>query len=78
MNDNLYLQCLQLCSGHFLCANYPNNWEDLTEKEQEEFVLDNVWQPFENYDANYVMSCIDNAAQVTQQFIEDQNNGKNV
>ena len=76
MNDKLYLDCLILCSGHYLCSNYPDNWEDLNYKAQLEFVEDNLWQPMENEDPEYVMQCIDNAATCTQQFIENLNKGK--
>ena len=69
MNDNLYFQCLQLCSGHYLCANYPDNWENLTEEAQLEFVSDNLWQPMENEEPQYVIGYIENAAQVTYEFI---------
>ena len=71
MNDKLYFQCLQLCSGHYLSANLPNNWYDLTEKQQNEFLNENNWEPFENYPPEYVWGCIESAAKVTQQFIED-------
>ena len=77
MNDNLYEQCLQLCSGHYLCSNYPDNWNDLTEDAQLEFVEDNLWQPMENEDPEYVMQCIENAAKATQFFIEDLNKKEN-
>ena len=71
MNDKLYQQCLELASGHYLCANYPNNWEDLTEEAQLEFVSDNLWQPMENEEPEYVMQCIENAATCTYQFIKE-------
>lgn len=71
MNDKLYFKCLQLCSGHYLSANIPSNWYDLTEKQQNEFLNENNWEPFENYDSSFVMGCIESAAKVTQQFIED-------
>jgi len=73
MNDKLKFEILQLVSGHYLCANFPNNWEDLTEEQQNEFLSENVWEPFENYDIEYVWSCIESAAKVTQEFIEDLN-----
>ena len=73
MNDKLYLQCLQLCSGHYLCANYPHNWEDLTEEKQLEFIADNLWEPMENELPELVRGAIESAAQVTYNFIEDLN-----
>ena len=71
MNDPLNFPLLQLCSGHYLCHCYPDDWLELTEAEQNQFVLDNAWQPFENYDADYVISCIDSAAEATLQFLEN-------
>lgn len=65
----LYLQCLILCSGHYLCANYPDNWEDLTENEQLEFIANNLWEPMENETPNSVYAAIESAAQVTYDFI---------
>ena len=73
MNNELYFKCLQLASGPYLSANLPNNWYDLTEKQQNEFLNENNWEPFEDYDPEYVMGCIESAAKVTQVFIEDLN-----
>ena len=73
MNNKLYLQCLILSSGHFLCETYPNNWEDLTEEAQLEFVQANLWEPMENKTPSDVMSYIENAATCTYQFIQDLN-----
>ena len=74
MNDKLEFRILQLASGHYLSANLPNDWESFTEDQQNEFLSENVWQPFEDYDIEYVWSCIESAAQATQEFIEDLNN----
>lgn len=71
--EELYKQCLTLCSGHFLCKSIPDNWYDLSEDQQNEFLIENNWEPFENYEPQYVWSCIENAAQATQEFIEDLN-----
>ena len=42
MKDHLYKQCLQLCSGHYLCANYPDSWFELNCDQQLEFIQDNL------------------------------------
>ncbi len=73
MNNELKFRLLQLCSGHYLSANIPNNWYDLTEAQQNKFLEENNWEPFEDYDVEYVWSCIESAAKVTQEFIEDLN-----
>jgi hypothetical protein len=62
-----------LCSGHYLCANYPDNWENLSENEQLEFIGDNLWEPMENESPELVQSAIESAAIATYHFIEDLN-----
>ena len=73
MDNELYLKCLMLCSGHYLCANYPDNWENLSENEQLEFIGDNLWEPMENESPKLVQSAIESAAIATYHFIEDLN-----
>lgn len=73
MDNELYLKCLMLCSGHYLCANYPDNWENLSENEQLEFIGDNLWEPMENEPPELVQSAIESAAIATYHFIEDLN-----
>lgn len=38
---------------------------------QNQFILDNVWQPFENYDPAFVWAHIEDAAISTHVFIRD-------
>lgn len=56
-----------------LCANYPDNWENLSENEQLEFIGDNLWEPMENEPPELVQSAIESAAIATYHFIEDLN-----
>ena len=70
MND-LYFRCLKLCSGHYLSAKIDDNWYQLSEEEQNELLEKNVWHPFECYDVEYVWSCIESSAKVTQELIAD-------
>ena len=71
MNDKLKFKILQLCSGHYLSANLPDNWYELTQEEQNQFIQDNNWQPFEDYDSSFIWDCISSAATATQHFIEE-------
>ena len=71
--EQLEFKVLQLTSNHFLCKSIPDNWYDLSEDQQNEFLIENNWEPFENYEPQYVWSYIENAAQATQEFIEDLN-----
>ncbi len=71
MNDELKFEILQLCSGHYLSKNIPDDWEILTEEEQNEFLENNVWQPLEGYPPSSIWNAIESSATVTQHFIED-------
>lgn len=73
MNDKLYFECLQLCSGHYLCANYPDNWYQLSDSKQLEFIANNLWESVENESPELIRGAIESAAQVTLHFIEDLN-----
>ena len=42
VNDDLKFQILQLCSNHYLTAKIPDNWHDLTEEQQNQFINDRV------------------------------------
>lgn len=61
---------LQTTSGHFLCEDIPDNWDDLEETERDEFLTCNAWQPLENMGASEVWEIIDSAAIINQRMVE--------
>ena len=69
MKSKLYFDCLQLCSGHFLCKIIPNNWNDLTEEQQIEFIEENTWEPLAHEEGEVIINHIKDAADVTYDFI---------
>lgn len=71
MKDNLKFEVLQLCSGHFLTKHFPNNWDELTQTEQDKFLSENCWEPLEHLDSNFLYETIENSAIITQRFIEN-------
>lgn len=73
MNKKLYFQCLKLCSGHYLSQNINNDWNDLTEEEQEEFLRQNAWEPLQEENTSLIWKTIESAAQVTHNFIQNLN-----
>lgn len=77
MDNELYFKCLQLASGHYLSANLPSNWYDWTEEQQNEFLIENNWEPFEYHSPEYVWGCIESAAKVTYNLIQDLNKEEN-
>jgi hypothetical protein len=73
-NNELDFDLLQLVSHHFLTSPLPDNWFDMDESTQNQFILDHIWQPIEYYDAQFVWDCIESAALHTQNFIRDRLN----
>lgn len=70
VNNDLKFQILQFCSGHYLIKNIPDNWDDLTKQEQNQFINDNVWQPLEGCNPQDVWDNIENSARSTKKFVE--------
>ena len=46
MHDHTYY--LRLASQHYLIDEIPENWIDLTTEEQDKFLANNAWQPFQD------------------------------
>ena len=57
-----YEQSMIVASGTFLTTPLPKGWSDWGDKEQDSFVTDNAWEPFENADAKSIWEHIDNLA----------------
>ena len=55
-------EALIWASGHFLCEHFPEDFISWEEEQVYEFILDNVWQPFEYYPPEDVWENIDNLA----------------
>ena len=64
-------EALIWASGHYLCENFPEDFKDWEEEQVNEFILDNVWQPFEGYSAEDVWENIDNLACDFRQTMND-------
>ena len=64
-------EALIWASGHYLCENFPEDFKDWEEEQVNEFILDNVWQPFEGYSAEDVWENIDNLASDFKQSVNN-------
>ncbi len=54
-------EIFQVLSGNFICKKIPDNWEELDEKEQNNFVQENIWQPLENCNSSEIIELIDDS-----------------
>ncbi|MEY2831845.1 MAG: hypothetical protein RLZZ574_1103 [Cyanobacteriota bacterium] len=72
MNDKLKFDILQLASKYYLTKQIPDNWYNLNEEEQNKYLSENVWQPFEYHNPDYIWDQIENAASATEEFVNNQ------
>lgn len=49
-----------LASSHFLSTPLPDDYIDMSESEINVFIRKNAWEPFENYDPDYIWEHIEN------------------
>ena len=53
---------LRLASQHYLIEEIPENWIDLTIEEQDKFLADNAWQPFQDMEPDALIEHIEDLA----------------
>ena len=56
MQDQLHY--LQLASSHYLTTHLPNDWHDRTIAEQDDFLSENAWEPFQYTDPTELLNHI--------------------
>jgi hypothetical protein len=76
-NITLDDKCSILATGHFT-HDFPDNWSELDEDEQYHFVGSHLWQPFENWPTDEVISEIDNLRETVECFLKDTLNLKSL
>ena len=59
-------------SGNFLCECLPDEFDEWDEKQFDEFIVQNAWQPFEYWEANDIWENIENAADSLIMFLKEQ------
>lgn len=59
-----YNQAMILASGQYLTKSLPFEWLEWDDDEQNKFVEDNAWQPFENWDAKELFREISQLANI--------------
>ena len=60
MHDHTYY--IRLASQHYLIDEIPENWIDLTTEEQDKFLADNAWQPFQDMEPDALIEHIEDLA----------------
>jgi len=62
MNEITENESILWASGHYLTNHLPEGFENWEEEKLDEYLLDNVWEPFEYYSANQIWEFIENLA----------------
>ena len=62
LNKKLKLHILQIASSGYLTEPLPDDWFNLSESEQEHFLEENAWEPFEYWPTSEVYDVITAAA----------------
>ena len=61
---------IRKAAEHFLIQPLPKGWDKLNMSEQDEFIKENIWQPFEGWDANEVWEQVEDLAKSFQEVDE--------
>jgi len=54
-----YEKSVSIMSGNFLTEEIPSNWQDMEEDDLNEFILDHVSAPYENWDIEDIWTLIE-------------------
>jgi hypothetical protein len=70
LSEKLKFNILQKLSGNFYIDYIPDEWNELSESEQDEWLGKNTWEPFEYHDPNQVWGWCTQAADAIISGIE--------
>jgi len=57
-------------SGHYLTEELPIDFEEMSSQDFDDFIINNVWLPFEGWPAKDVYDVISSTAYSTVRYIE--------
>ena len=63
---------IQWASAHFLTDSLPDDWQNMSDEEIDEFLADHVWQPLEDWDVKDVWQQIGQIARSMRSYIDKQ------
>ena len=60
-------------SGQFLIQGLPDDYDQWSNGDFDEFILTHLWEPFEDYDASFIWEQIEHLALSVRNYMEDYN-----
>ena len=63
-------------SGQFLTEPLPDDYDQWSNGDFDEFILTHLWEPFEDYDSSFIWEQIEHLALSVRNYIEESNDKK--
>ena len=63
-------------SGQFLTEPLPDDYDQWSNGDFDEFILTHLWEPFEDYDASFIWEQIEHLALSVRNYMEESNGKK--
>ena len=60
----------EFISSQFLSADLPNNWFEMEEEKLYDFLKENAWYPYEDWDGEKIFSSIEHLAIDMRAYVE--------
>ena len=57
-------------SGQFLTQGLPDDYDQLTNEELDDFIQDHIWEPLETYDSSFIWEQIEHLALSIRNYID--------
>ena len=70
MSNGIPFETYQWASGHYLVRPLPDNWDDMDNKSQNEFLEDNACDLYDFWDAGDLWAEIDHLAYDAHKFFK--------
>ena len=58
-------------SGHYMSNPYPSDYQEMSKDDFEEFIEDNVWEPFERLPVRELMELVEDLARSALKHFHD-------
>ena len=58
-------------SGQLLTEEFPDDYDEWDDKKFDQFIQDNLWEPFEKYDSSFIWEQIEALAMTVRIYIDE-------
>ena len=62
VNEKQYEKDVEFVSSQFLCSELPKDWYEMKAEKLYDFIEENVWYPYEDWDGEKIFSAIEDLA----------------